>query len=35
MMPVLRGIWSAGPLVSRIVAAIGGGYVLATTVDRG
>ena len=29
MMPVLRGIWSAGPLVSRIVAAIGGGYVLA------
>lgn len=29
MMPVLRGIWRAGPLVSRIVAAIGGGYVLA------
>ena len=29
MMPVLRGIWRAGPLVSRIVAALGGGYVLA------
>ncbi|EJE50242.1 Protein of unknown function (DUF3649) [Acidovorax sp. CF316] len=29
MMAVLRGIWRAGPLVSRIVAAIGGGYVLA------
>ncbi len=29
MMAVLRGAWRAGPLVSRIVAAIGGGYVLA------
>jgi uncharacterized SAM-binding protein YcdF (DUF218 family) len=29
MMAVLRGAWRAGPVVSRIVAAIGGGYVLA------
>lgn len=26
---LLRGLWRAGPVVSRTVAAIGGGYVLA------
>ncbi|MBB6557398.1 hypothetical protein HNP48_000062 [Acidovorax soli] len=26
---LLRGIWRAGPVLSRTVAAIGGGYVLA------
>ncbi len=29
MMAVLRGVWRTGPLVSRIVAAIGGGYAVA------
>lgn len=29
MMSVLRGVWRAGPVLSRTIAAIGGGYALA------
>lgn len=29
MMAVLRGAWRAGPLMSRVVAAMGGGYAVA------